>query len=236
MSPADRSRLLQLARNDYIAIANSARIALRARVSLATNDYLRAVQGGCVKNPSVVAGLARSSRDLGAVADDEGLPEVLRLKAKVNQAQVEQCRLRAGESDSGRLDALLTELTGLPLPAEDVNGDAKRQIKALALSIRATRFAQTQRLKEAVSTLGIALDLDPRFERQALWLGLQSGWLLADCRIDEGVATQQRSLAQLRLAVQTSRVPPSDVEAYSAAFASDLSAAKQRCNGTKPTR
>jgi hypothetical protein len=227
---AERNRMLRLARQDYMAVPASSRIAARARVSLATNDYLLAAESGCIKGTTASAQLLHSSEVLRRVADDGALPTLLRLTAKVNQAQVEMCRVLTGDTVAGgRLEAILRDLTGLPTPDTDLDVEAKRHIKALALSIQAIRLAEHRRYGEAVTTMDSALDLDPRFERQAPWIGLQGSWLLADCRIGEGITTQRRSLDQLRMAVEAKRLPPSELETYSKAFSSDVSDARQRC-------
>jgi hypothetical protein len=124
---------------------------------------------------------------------------------------------------------LLDGLTRMSLPESDAYGDAYRQVKALALSIEAVRHRDAGRPGEAAETMGNALDLDPRFERQAVWLGLRSAWLLKDCRLDEGAEAQRRALTQVRAAVESGRLPDSEVGKYSSAFESDLETARERC-------
>jgi hypothetical protein len=158
------------------------------------------------------------------------LPISLRLTAKVNRAQVEMCRMLSGDTMAdGRLEAILPELTGLSTPETDLDVESKRHIKALALSIQAIRLADRGHFNDAVTTMGNALSLDPRFERQAPWLGLESSWLLTNCRIDQGIAVQKKSLTQLRMAVDAKRLPQSELETYSKAFDSDLREARRRC-------
>ena len=230
VSPADRRRLLEKAHQDYAAIPASSTVANRARVSTATNDYLRALLAGCDPKVEVTSHLDASASVLHEIGIAADLPELLRRRAQVNQAQVELCRLRAGRAGAAAsLDSLLGGLTRMSLPEGDANGDAYRQVKALALSIQAIRDSDAGRPDEAAETMGRALDLDPRFERQAPWLGLRSAWLLKTCRLDDGTQAQQQALIQVRAAVQSGRLPNSEVEKYASAFKSDLGAARRRC-------
>lgn len=229
-SPRARTELLLSARDDYAAIAASSQIAVRARLSLATNQYLRA-SGGCRPASTTIRDLVESSAVLAEIADNSGLPELPRLRAKVNRAQVELCLFNARHAGaSERLRPLLAELTVVPLPNEpDLRVGALRQIKALAFSIQAVLLADGEHFAEAVDSIARSLELDPRFERQALWLGLKSSWLLTSCRLDEGAKAQQESLGQLEAAVTAKRLPRSDIERYSSAFSNDLKEARRRC-------
>ena len=153
------------AHEDYAAIPASSTVANRARVSTATNDYLRALLAGCDPNVEVTSHLDASASVLHEIGIAADLPELLRRRAQVNQDQVELCRLRAGRAGAAAsLDSLLGGLTRMSLPEGDANGDAYRQVKALALSIQAIRDSDAGRPDEAAETMGRALDLDPRFE------------------------------------------------------------------------
>jgi hypothetical protein len=228
--PEKRGELLREAHGDYTAIPPDSAVSERARLSLATNDYLRAAQSGCTPGNRAVARLRTSSAVLGRLTQARSLPELLRRRAQVNRAQIDLCRLRSGHADAS--DALATDLEGLTtmrVPANDVQASAYRQVKALALSISAIRQADAGRLEAADQAMAAALELDPRFERQSLWLGLRSAWLLRDCQVAEGSETQQAALAQVRAAAEAGRIPSSDVEAYTHAFARDLAGARKRC-------
>jgi hypothetical protein len=230
-NPRDRAELLLSARDDYTAIAASSPITVRARLSLATNQYLRASGAGCKPGSPTIRELVESSAVLAEIADNPGLPQLPRLRAKVNRAQVEHCLLNAGYAGaSERLRPLLAELTAVPLPNEpDLRVGALRQIKALAFSIQAVLLAEGESFAEAVDSIANALELDPRYERQALWLGLKSIWLLRRCHLQEGAKAQQESLVQLEAAVTAERLPRSEIERYANAFSTDLEEARRRC-------
>ena len=228
--PVRRRQLLREARADYSAIPADSAVSGRARLSLATNDYLQVAQTGCTPDNREVARLARSSEVLDGLAQERGLPELFRRRAQVNRAQIELCRLRSGDAGAARaLTAELEDLVSMRVPADDVQRSAFRQVKALALSISAIRQAEASRPDAAAQTMSQALELDPRFERQSLWLGLRSAWLLRDCHLDEGAATQRAALEQARAAADAGRLPTGDVSAYSKAFRRDLTAARKRC-------
>ena len=115
----------------------------------------------------------RQQRELAAVADADTVPEIARRKAQVNRAQVESCRVQAGEeSADAELDRLLADLTTLQVPEDDDTGELLAQVKALALSIESVRLAGSGRLDDAIDEMGQALTLEPRFERQAIWRAL----------------------------------------------------------------
>jgi hypothetical protein len=231
-SGGQRAALLAEAGRDYASIGTKSPLRRRAELSAATNSYLVAVDGGCDEED--LAGLTASSHALAMVAAAEDVPEIARHKAQVNRAQVEACRLKAGEeSAAAELDQLLAQLTALEVPEdpEDGAGELVGQVKALALSIQAVRLSESGRLDEAVDDLGEALALEPRFERQALWRALLSAWLLQSCRIDEGRAEQDEALRQLDAAVQAGRQPTALPSAYASAFADDLAYARANCPG-----
>jgi hypothetical protein len=98
-------------------------------------------------------------------------------------------------------------------------------------------LADSDKLPEAIDTLQQAISLERwRLERQALWLGIKSGWLLESCRIEEASNAQSESLSALRIAVKRSRIPDTEVELYATAFANDMKSARERCghSGSKP--
>ena len=230
-APGDRTNLLLQARDDYEAIATDSAIADRARLSSATNQYLRSAASGCTPGSDAVGDLVESAKVLEEIAANAESSLLLRLRAQVNQAQLYLCLRSAEQAEaSARLDPLLAELTTTSVPdPSDPRSGSVRQIKALAFSIQAVLLVDGHRLRDAVDSITAALDLDPRLERQALWLGLKSSWLLASCRVKEGQEAQRNSLLQLEAAVSEKRLPTTHIEQYSRAFADDLAEANRRC-------
>jgi hypothetical protein len=205
-------------------------IAVRARLSLAGNDYLQAARGGCEQPGQGARDLLLHAGDtLRAIAADTTLPELARFKAKVDFAQVEQCRESAGETaDSSAVNLFLAEIAADPVtPGADA--EIREQIKAFALSVAATRRARTGDRAGAVELIDGALAHEARFERNALWEGLKFAWLLYDCRLDEARTARDRSLEQLHLAVEHGRLPAELERRDSDTFAADLAAAESRC-------
>lgn len=225
----ERRRLLQTAAQDYLTIDPTSPIHDRARLSVATNTFLVAREGGCDEDEA--GALAESSAVLAQVAGDPAVPELVRRKAQVNRAQVELCRVDAGVATAAaELDGVLGELATFDVPEDDV-GSLSARVKALALSVDAVWAERQGRVAEAVDTLAEALELDPAFERQALWRGLRSAWLLRECRVEEGRADQDAALRQLEAAVDQGRLPEQQREVWSRAFAQDLQDALGRCPG-----
>lgn len=234
---SDKSRLLELAMLDYRSVPTNSSVSVRARLSLATNNYLRTVRSGCVASATLQSQLARESATLADI-ERSAEDEMVALKSRVNRAQVEFCRYRARDrSAKDHLPILLAPLMSLSIGDDDIHANVKNQIKALALSIDAVMLADSDKLPEAIDTLQQAISLERwRLERQALWLGIKSGWLLESCRIEEASNAQSESLSALRIAVKRSRIPDTEVELYATAFANDMKSARERCghSGSKP--
>jgi len=230
-TPAREAQLLSRAHEDYLAIPDSSPIAARARESEASNAYLQVTVAGCHAVNPELAGLAASAAALRAMADDASLPEVLRRTALVNLAQVEGCQVLAGKSEvDADLDRRLAAVVNAPIDADDLYAATYRQIRALGLSAQATREAGLGNNDEAVNLMEQAIDLEPRFERRAVWLGLESFWLLRDCaNLDRGEETQLRALQQVDAAIDNGRLPASTHHKYTTAFAIDLDSARTRC-------
>ena len=233
-SGAERVELLAEAAGDYAAIRAGSPVQVRAELSAATNAYLVALDGGCAEDDA--GALAATSEVLAAVADTETVPEIARRKAQVNRAQVESCRVQAGEeSADAELDRLLADLTTLQVPKDDDTGELLAQVKALALSIQSVRLAGSGRRDDAIDAMGQALALEPRFERQTIWRALRSAWLLQSCQVDAGQAEQDEALRQLDAAVRAGRQPTEMPSAYASAFADDLARARADCPDAKAT-
>lgn len=233
-SGPERADLLSKAARDYAAIRTGSPVQERAELSAATNAYLAALDGGCANADT--GALAASSEVLAAVADADTVPEIARRKAQVNRAQVESCRVEAGEeSAETELDLLLADLTTLPVPADDDTGELLAQVKALALSIQAVRLVGSDRVDDGIDAMGQALALEPRFERQAIWRALRSAWLLQSCQVDAGQAEQVEALRQLDAAVKAGRQPQEMPSAYASAFADDLARARATCPSSQTT-
>lgn len=232
--PRERNQLLALARADYAAVATPSIVA-RARMSLATNDYLTAVQTGCIPGAKGMPLLRRSTAALAEVSADLELPELLRLRAEVNRSQVELCLLRAGDrTAAGRLDPLLVKLTGLTLQPVDLDYELKSYVKALALSVQAIRFARGNRLPDALVAIEAAVQLDGRAERSAFWFGFKGRWLLDLCRMPEAQIAQAQSLSLFEAAVKSGRLPDRVMQTFANAFARDLEEAEKKCQPGKP--
>lgn len=221
--------LLDAAGDDYRKIPATSPISVRARLSAATNGFLRAYAGGCERHRDL---LARSSRVLAEIGADVDLPDVIRRKAQVNQAQVELCRQEAGIIDAGvALAQLLPGLTTFAIRDGDPHAEILRQVKALALSVEATVLAQQKRFAEAIESITSALSLDPRFERQYLWRGLRSVWLLYECHLAEAAADHQDAVRQLQAAIDAGRAPATNVNTFNKKFAKDMADWRGPCAG-----
>ncbi|MEW2413821.1 hypothetical protein AB0953_08860 [Streptomyces sp. NPDC046866] len=231
--PADTaSAHLRAARADYEAIASDGPLGRRARLSLAGNTYLLALRSAptCKAGEVDDAELKGVAATLRALADDPRFTEIGRLKASVNLAQVEQCRVTADPArDDGTVDAAVRRV-------REAGGDssAVRELKALALSVGAQHAAGRGDLATAVTTIREAVSLEPRFIRRALWLGLAASWSYSRCDLATADRVAEESLAQLRAAVQQGEANAQRLEGYRTLFRQEATAARGRCPGPAP--
>lgn len=226
------SALIREAKAEYDAARLSSVLVRRVDLSLATNDYLEVASGGCKAEQGLLDRLEKISEELNRIADARP-SDLVSLRAEANWAQVQLCRELAGERGVDRNVApVLSRLITLK-PKGGVTPRAAVQIRSVALSTQASLFAVRRQYASAVTSIRQALQLDLRFERQALWLGLESAWLLRDCRVPDGQRTQQRSLDQLNLAISRGRIPPDERSIYEKDFVRELSTATAHC-ATRP--
>jgi len=224
-----RADFLEQARRDYTAASLTASIAPRAQTSLAWNTFLR-VSRQCVAGKAPDEQLSAASDRLSRIEQDSSLGVLLRLTARVDLAQVEQCRSRGGADNSALLDSLLADLVELDTDSPGPEQVTRRQIKALALSVTADRQAMDSRYSDAVTTINAALALDARSDRQATWRALQAAWLLYGCHIDEAVRAQELAYAQYQIAVERGRVGAALPDAFAERFERELVEFSRQCS------
>jgi tetratricopeptide (TPR) repeat protein/xanthosine utilization system XapX-like protein len=222
---------LDAARAEYQAIPATSPIRLRAQLSLATNDYLRSLGPVATCEPGTVraAGLARASATLRRLADDPAFTKLGRLKASVNLAQTELCRVAAGlAADDGTIDRALRQARS----TRPIEGS--RELQAFAASFAAQHEASLGRYGAAISDLRQALKLEPRFARRALWQAQLASWALEQCDLAQAAAAHRESLRQLDSAIRTGTAPGHQYDAYVTDYGQRLSAALAKCKSRSP--
>jgi tetratricopeptide (TPR) repeat protein len=223
---SDRQALLDRARADYLAVRRDAQIGRRAELSLAGNTYRRALGPAPSCKPGTVQAreLEQASNDLRRLADDRDFTELGRLKATVNLAQVEQCRITAGlVADDGTVERSVATVRAAA-------GDGPvRELRALALSVAAVHAAGRGDLEQAVITIKAALELQPRFLQRGLSQGLLASWDLARCDLSGARQAQDEALRQLAEASSRGQGSEAANEEYRLAFEREEAAARIRC-------
>jgi hypothetical protein len=170
---------LEAARAEYEGIQPKSPIRFRARLSLAGNTYLRALGAAPSCRPGTVHSrdLEEASSTLRSLSDDRAFTEIGRLKALVNLAQVEHCRVTAGlVADDGTVERAVQRVRA------SQDGVAVKELQALAASIAAERLASRGDLDAAISTIKAAIALEPSSLKQALWRGRLASWSLSGLR------------------------------------------------------
>ncbi|MGV9880015.1 hypothetical protein [Streptomyces sp. NPDC003006] len=221
-----RQRLLKAARADYRAVSSGSPVGLRAELSLAGNGYRLALGSKPSCRPGTVraTALARASGTLRRLAGNEAFTDLGRLKAKVNLAQLEQCRVTAGLlTDDGTVERLVASVR-----ATEGEGPV-RELRSLATSIAAVHAAGQGDLEQASDLIEEALALQPRFLQRGVWKGLLASWELARCDMAAARAAQKDSLRQLREAVRAEQADPELPDKYRLAFEQEVSAARKGC-------
>ncbi|GAA4340092.1 hypothetical protein GCM10023086_75460 [Streptomyces venetus] len=222
----NRQTLLEKARANYLAIRKNSLVGWRARLSLQGNAYRRALGQARNCQPGTVhaAELAAISQALRALAKDPEFTKLGQLKATVNLAQVEQCRITAGlVKDDGTVDEALSAVRASP----DIAGAA--EIHALAESIAAVHAAHRGDLAMAVERIRDAIAQGQDLVERFVWHGLLASWSLARCDLGTGRMAQQDAIAQLAAAERTGRVDLTFRRQYEQALAAELHQAEEYC-------
>lgn len=216
---------LNAAGAEYRAIPVDSPIGLRAQLSLAGNTYLRALgSSGCDPGTARGADLAAVSSTLRRLAADPDFSSLGRLKATVNLAQVEYCRVAAElTSDDGTIGRAVRRVRaarpGVGVP----------ELQAIAASIAAQREADRGRLEAAISDIRQALALEGHFVRRFMWQEWLAIWALERCDLTTGAQGLRDSLGDLRNAVRTGAAAWKQYEASRKDFAQQMSEARARC-------
>lgn len=221
-----RRSALDAARAEYLAIPDSSPTQLRARLSLATNTHLRALgrHPSCAPGTVQAAELAKASAAFRRLADDPAFTRLGQLKASVDLAQAENCRVTAGlVADDGTIDRALRRVRH----AERTEG--VKALAAFAASVAAQHEAIYQRYDAAISNLRQALALEPRFAVRALWETQLAVLALAQCDFATAATAHQESLRQLRSAISTRTAPEQRYDTYQTDYKHQLSEARATC-------
>ncbi|MEU1519101.1 hypothetical protein ABZ490_44395 [Streptomyces sp. NPDC005811] len=217
---------LDAARAEYLAIADSSPIRLRAQISLAYNTYLQALgqHPSCAPGTVRAAELAEAAAAFRRLADDPAFTSLGRLKASFDLAQVEFCRVSAElVTDDGTIDRALRRVR------EARRTEGVKELVALAASVAAQHEVMYERYDAAISYLRQALALEARFALRALWEAELAGFALAQCDFATAATAHQESLRQLNSAIRAGTAPKERYETYRTDYEHQLSEAHATC-------
>ncbi|MER6314356.1 hypothetical protein ABT237_11365 [Streptomyces sp. NPDC001581] len=240
MGPS-RTKFLETARKDYERIMDpgtedtptsrpskrAAAARARAAISLQVNAYRRAIDPMKLCQPETVkaAELAQVSQSLKALADNQSLNDLGRLKAVVNRAQVEECRIlaRLVTDDGAAVKEALKKLSD----ARDVTGAA--ELRAFAESIAANHEYRSGDKPAAIKHIRAAIKDGRDPSQRAIWHGLLARWSLERCDLQTGRTARQDALDQYDAAKRRGRGDPSAAPKYEKDSAVELENAEKRC-------
>ncbi|MDQ0937308.1 hypothetical protein [Streptomyces turgidiscabies] len=223
---------LEAARAEYQAIPADSPIRLRAQLSLAGNTYERALgpEASCAPGTVRAADMAAASSTLRRLAADTTFTRIGRLKATVNLAQVEYCRLTAGlTSDAGTVDRAVRRVREAP-PGVGVRG-----LQAIAISIAAQREYGRGKVAAAISEIRQALALEAHFTTRAQWQTFLAYWSLDRCDLATGAQAARDSLRELHNAVLAGTATQKAYEASRQYLDQLLSDARASCGSRSPS-
>ncbi|MFF5703668.1 hypothetical protein ACFY7H_14330 [Streptomyces sp. NPDC012794] len=226
---AGRAPYFEAARADYRAIAPDGPIALRARLSLAGARYQLALgpKPGCLPGTVDAEALAAASAELRALAADDAFTETGRLRASVNLAQVELCRVTARlVRDDGTIERAVTRVR-----SAQGGGAAVEELRVLATSIAAVHAYGRGDLAGAVATMKEAVAKERGFARRGLWQALAAGWEFRGGDLAAGCADLREALGQLRDARAKGEITAQRYEEIEDALRQQATAAKAPCAG-----
>ncbi|MEU9719634.1 hypothetical protein [Streptomyces sp. NPDC047976] len=229
---AGRVPYFEAARADYRAIAPDGPIGLRARLSLAGTRYQLALGPNPTCRPGTVeaGALAAASAELRALADEGAFSETGRLRASVNLAQVEQCRLTAGlVGDDGTIGRALERVR-----SAGGSGDAVEELRLLATSIAATYSYGRGDLAGAVATMKEAVAKERGFARRGLWQAITAGWEFQLGELTAGCADLRDALGQLGDALDKGEITAQRHEETVNALRQGAADAGAPCSGAAP--
>jgi hypothetical protein len=227
---ARHGALLSAAADEYNAIAHGSPMAGRALVSLATNEYLRAIGNLCSHDTVNAPLLLSSVEHLKAQTANESLPTISRLAALLNYAQANRCAVRAGLSaDTGSSSTALRTIRNF-IATDAIIITAVQRIQALARSIEAQATQESGDLAAANQLIQEAISLTGDPSDRGRWYGLLSLWQQQACHLPEARQSLDLSLQQYREAAKNQRITSDYLDRYTKAAEGSLATATGRCH------
>ena len=226
-----RGDALDMAAADYAAIDSSSPLEARARLSAATNDYLRSVGELCRQDTVDADRLASATSQLDSLRLEERLSGVGRLTAEVNFSRARRCLdIAAGTPPAAALRESLTRVRNVPENTGDVTLPIIRSLKSLGRSIEAEISEEDGDLNSAVSLMREAIHLSNDAVDRGRWWGFVAIWSGKLCALDEARAARTEALAQIDAAAAAGELPSSWREEYATLSEQSLRAAEETCD------
>ncbi len=226
---AGREALLIEAADEYRSIDLRSVIGLRARLSLANNDYLRSVGSLCRSGTVDASRLINAATILEQLSKDHRLMPVSRLTASVNFAQARVCAMRAGiSSDRESIAAALLRVRSFK-PDEGPSLAVVLDLKALGRSIEGILAESSGDTPKAITLMREAIELTDDTVDRGRWWGFISLWESRLCDIAEAYDAHNEAVSQYHAAAEAGRISQDFLGEYRIASASELAATAKTC-------
>jgi len=226
---ARREVLLIEAADEYNSIDLRSAIGLRARLSLANNDYLRSVGSLCQPGTVDASRLVDVATTLEELSGDRRLTPISRLTASVNFAQAQTCAIRASiSSDRESVNAALLQVRSFK-PGEGTSLAVALDLKALGRSIEGMLAESSGDIPKAITLMREAIELTDDAVDRGRWWGFISLWESLLCDLAEAYEARESAISQYHIAAEAGRVSQEFLDEYSIASASRLATATKTC-------
>jgi hypothetical protein len=226
---ADRQNLLASAAAEYRSIPASSTIAVRARLSLATNEYHQSSGRYCTPTKVNQEGLEHAATELGGIAAQTEIRPAVRLAARVNFAQVLACMRRAElPVNEDEFTRVLADIRAFETVDENLRPLALRA-QALGRAIEAEQARRAGREAQALDLIHEAISLSANPRDLGLWWGYISFWEARRCNDSAARSALQQATEQYRVAVSGGRMTQGSFERFVKTAESDLDQVQERC-------
>ena len=226
---AQREALLIEAAEEYRSIDLRSVLGLRARLSLADNNYLRSVGSLCQPDTVDASRLVDAAATLEQLSQDRRLMPVSRLTASVNFAQARMCAIRAKISlDRDSVAAALLQVRSFE-PDEGPSFVVVLDLKALGRSIEGILAESSGDTRKAIALMREAIELTDDSVDRGRWWGFISLWESRLCNLAEAYEARDEAISQYQAAAEAGRISQDFLEEYRIVSESGLAATVKIC-------
>lgn len=228
-SDGRRSKLLASAAADYQRISASSSSAVRARLSLAGNEYLRSSGRLCSRKKADRHGLEHAAKELNLIAGLSEIRPTVRIAALINFAQTQACLRRAHWSgDEAKISSVLAEIRAFDTSDANI-APVVEHAQAIGRALEAEQAHGAGNVAEALDLMRQAIALSAAPRERGTWWGFVSIWERQRCSDTAARDALQNSTEQYQLAVSTGRMKQETLDRFLDQAMTDLNRENKGC-------